>query len=423
MNTAQSSETPRERQNRLAREAYACRKSSFTAEQLDNQCARQREAYRVCTETESNEQANHRRKTRRSTYMHNAQQSHGTNAALIIKAHNEKQYSIPTASEIAVLMVGDGQETEPSNRDIVLYKQNDNVAQRAQNQKSTLTAWFEANCDQNICQIANDLTYSQFSHNAGERYYLCMLLNVVHGLLQDDLEWDQCLKEATEIKSGYQLRQFDDILYKLHHILHNPHHQLTQQEIETYTLHELEDILIQQGKSLKDFPDMPIPTTTYNFANRLLNEEINYNQAILCVFLDQNLPCLNEDQRHAESQSEFANWLLQVGKELIPEVQPDSGFIHLPSDIVIQSNTPQNLIKFVYSNLQAYVQDPTYFTERGILAPLNDDVDMLNTKILAQFSENEKTYYSADALDKNSKIYNAVHESLCSTEFLNSLKF
>ena len=34
---------------------------------------------------------------------------------VIIKAHNEHQYIPPSASEIAVLMVGDGQETEPSN--------------------------------------------------------------------------------------------------------------------------------------------------------------------------------------------------------------------------------------------------------------------------------------------------------------------
>ncbi|CAG8793390.1 19703_t:CDS:2, partial [Dentiscutata erythropus] len=84
------------------------------------------------------------------------------------------------------------------------------------------------------------------------------------------------------------------------------------------------------------------------------------------------------------AQSEFADWLLQVGEELIPEVQPD---------------------------------------KRGILAPLNDDIDMLNAKILAQFSESKKTYYSADMLDKNSEMYNTVHESLYSTEFFNSLNF
>ncbi|CAG8754315.1 12283_t:CDS:2, partial [Dentiscutata erythropus] len=72
-------------------------------------------------------------------------------------------------------------------------------------------------------------------------------------------------------------------------------HTVKVKEIETYTLHELEDILMQQGKLLKDFSDMPIPTTIYNLANCLLNEELNYNQAMLHVFLNQNLSCLNED--------------------------------------------------------------------------------------------------------------------------------
>ncbi|CAG8500652.1 21659_t:CDS:2 [Dentiscutata erythropus] len=43
---------------------------------------------------------------------------------VIIKAHNERQYVPLSASEIAVLMVGDCQEIELLNRDILLYKQN-----------------------------------------------------------------------------------------------------------------------------------------------------------------------------------------------------------------------------------------------------------------------------------------------------------
>ena len=41
---------------------------------------------------------------------------------VIMKTHNEYQYTTPTVSEVAVLMVGDGQEAEPSNRDIVIHK-------------------------------------------------------------------------------------------------------------------------------------------------------------------------------------------------------------------------------------------------------------------------------------------------------------
>ena len=121
-----------------------------------------------------------------------------------------------------------------------------------------LTAWFEAN---KTYSEARNLTYTEFSSKwvynnrikkwkprqrgntigrmyfvhpaAGERYYLRMILNVVcnatsfedlctvqgipyHsfkeacnalGLLQDDEEWNQCLKEAGQIEIGMQLRK------------------------------------------------------------------------------------------------------------------------------------------------------------------------------------------------------------------------
>ncbi|CAG8579417.1 11975_t:CDS:2, partial [Acaulospora morrowiae] len=44
---------------------------------------------------------------------------------VIIKARSEQQYTVPVASEIAILIVGDGQEFELSNRDIMLRIQGD----------------------------------------------------------------------------------------------------------------------------------------------------------------------------------------------------------------------------------------------------------------------------------------------------------
>ncbi|CAG8471814.1 19261_t:CDS:2 [Racocetra fulgida] len=71
---------------------------------------------------------------------------------------------------------------------------------------------------------------------------------------------------------------------------------LTQQDIENCSLHILDDILMQQSKTLKDFPKMPIPNIIHDFSNRLLNDELNYDQLKLCDFLEKNIPCLNEDQ-------------------------------------------------------------------------------------------------------------------------------
>ncbi|CAG8495048.1 11515_t:CDS:1 [Cetraspora pellucida] len=76
MNSAQAPETPRERRNRLARESYARQRSSLTFEQLERQRAQQCKTYRCHTETESNEQAEYRRKTQRATYTNHNNAAH-----------------------------------------------------------------------------------------------------------------------------------------------------------------------------------------------------------------------------------------------------------------------------------------------------------------------------------------------------------
>ncbi|XP_052209285.1 uncharacterized protein LOC127812795 [Diospyros lotus] len=144
------------------------------------------------------------------------------------------------------------------------------------------------------------------SPNCGERFYLRLLLtvvkgpksfrslrtvdNVVHdtfklacvarGLLEDDEEWIQCLKEAAVMKTGYQLRRLfniiltqcsplnpcalwnqfsthicDDLAHKIRTLfaISNP----TGAQIEDYGLHLLNQMLHESGKSLIDFPPMP----------------------------------------------------------------------------------------------------------------------------------------------------------------------
>ncbi|CAJ0641618.1 4542_t:CDS:2 [Entrophospora sp. SA101] len=133
----------------------------------------------------------------------------------------------------------------------------ENVVERANSEKTTLTAWFQANT---LYPEARELTYGNFptqwvynrqtnkwsprqhenvigrmyfvSPMAGKRYYLRILLNVVCGatsfenlhtvngvlyntfkeacailgLLQNGEEWDQCLAEAAQVQTGSQLR-------------------------------------------------------------------------------------------------------------------------------------------------------------------------------------------------------------------------
>ena len=120
---------------------------------------------------------------------------------------------------------------------------------------------------------------------------------VARGILEDNEEWIQCLDEASIIKTGYQLRRLFAIIltectptYPV--VLWNrfsmdicddlPHKirtsfgisSSTEDQIKDYGLYMLNLLLQESGKSLTDFPPMPLPVGNWNVVvgNRLLLE-------------------------------------------------------------------------------------------------------------------------------------------------------
>ena len=70
--------------------------------------------------------------------------------------------------------------------------------------------------------------------------------------------------------------------------------------IENEALDQLENYLHLNRKSLKDFPNMPLPSANIDYntqdLDRLICEERSYNTIQLKRELDQNISLLNEDQ-------------------------------------------------------------------------------------------------------------------------------
>uniref|UniRef100_A0A803N8I7 DNA helicase Pif1-like 2B domain-containing protein n=2 Tax=Chenopodium quinoa TaxID=63459 RepID=A0A803N8I7_CHEQI len=115
--------------------------------------------------------------------------------------------------------------------------------------------------------------------------------------------------------------------------------------------------------------------------------------------------------------AEFAAFLLRVGDGREPVVNED--MIKLPSSLCIPNgnqNLIDNLIHQVFPNLPEHEGDVTYMVERAIITPTNDEVDMLNEKILNDFVGGEKIYYSFDSVPED-------RQNLYQQEFLNSLSF
>src|SRR6266540_6398681 len=184
----------------------------------------------------------------------------------------------------------------------------------------------------------------------GERYYLQTLLTHVKGatsfddlksvnrhscrsfkeaciylgLLQDDAEWDACLRKASQLQTGQQLRHLfamillfcqpitpedlwnthksalcENILYRDHQLTQNQNNNVSN-SIENKALDQLENYLHLNGKLLKDFSNMPLPSANIDYntqdLDRLIREERSYNTIQLKRELDRNVLLLNEDQ-------------------------------------------------------------------------------------------------------------------------------
>jgi len=190
--------------------------------------------------------------------------------------------------------------------------------------------------------------------SAGERYYLRTLLYVVKephswedlrtvngitydtfkeacsalGLLDSDEEYEICLREAALMQTGRQLRHLFSIIL-LQCSPNNPrelwnsnfntlsddcHHRLqhlykiaepTNEQIQSFALRELDNILQQSGKCLSDF-HLPAPThdfhDTREHLSRRIAEEKSYDTEALKKVCEQNISSLNTDQRQAYDQ-------------------------------------------------------------------------------------------------------------------------
>ena len=142
------------------------------------------------------------------------------------------------------------------------------------------------------------------------------------GLLEDDGEWLQCLREAALMQTGSQLRNLfiiillhcapvrpghlweqtkmhlcDDLQYQLIHRLHMP--EPTEEQVYDYGLYLIQLNLRKNGKHLDDFADMPRPHMDWDIrvGNQLIAEQLNYDLDQLHQIVENGVPTLNDEQR------------------------------------------------------------------------------------------------------------------------------
>ncbi|XP_020102972.1 uncharacterized protein LOC109720334 [Ananas comosus] len=249
-----------------------------------------------------------------------------------------------------------------------------NVVNRPNIEKTMFTEWMHTNL---AYDDARQLTYAEFPTqwvwhstdkfwsrrkrgyhigriiyihpNAGELYFLRMLLNVVKGprsyveirtvngvtydtfrsacdafgLLGDDKEWREAFEEASHWSGSVELRQLfatlviycevadplklwdefwtlmaDDILYRLKRALGVVNLQIPQIELQNHVLFELEVLFNKNNCSLSQY-NLPIPNRSIfgELNNRLLAEELDYNRDELLQEYIGLFGGLNNEQR------------------------------------------------------------------------------------------------------------------------------
>ncbi|XP_071678981.1 uncharacterized protein [Lolium perenne] len=119
----------------------------------------------------------------------------------------------------------------------------------------------------------------------------------------------------------------------------------------------------------------------------------------------------------AHNDQWFADYLLRVGNGT--EETDEEGNIRLAEDICVPSTDNEvddleKLINHVFPALDHNMTDPGYMTSRAILSTKNDNVDIINLRMIDRFQGEEKIYHSFDSAEDDPHGY-------YSQEFLNDL--
>ncbi|KAJ1699041.1 hypothetical protein LUZ63_007553 [Rhynchospora breviuscula] len=330
-------------------------------------------------------------------------------------------YSYPSVERLPVHL--------PSQNNIVFsdFQELDEMANNDSFAFTKLIAWFELNKTDELArgltyiEIPSKFTWKQdektwaprqqnrkrlarmlFVHpNAGELYYLRMLLNIVRGptsfedirtvnnvlyatfqeacdalgLLDDDNEWLYTLQEAAITASARQVRKLfvdillysevtdpaelwdacwrlmgDDILYNIRSRYRIPQFNCSDAMLKDHILYELEDMLISRGSSLESVKlPHPVEQRLYEANNTLLAQQLSYNTVDLRERVPVLLNSLNSEQSHILHQILISVQNRQ-GRQFFVDGPGGTGKTHLWSALTAKLRSEGKIVLTVASS-------------------------------------------------------------------------
>ncbi|VFQ79105.1 unnamed protein product [Cuscuta campestris] len=140
---------------------------------------------------------------------------------------------------------------------------------------------------------------------------------------------------------------------------------LTDDEIQSHILCDLEDLLRSRGKSLRDYPNMPQANLQriWTSANRLIFDEMQYDRIALTIEHTRLLRSLNDEQR-------LAKWIESIGDGNAGDEHDGYAEVIIPDDMLLPSSEDPiaTIVNSTYPDFQKIANELSYLQERAILA-------------------------------------------------------
>ncbi|KAI9123500.1 hypothetical protein K1719_004800 [Acacia pycnantha] len=268
------------------------------------------------------------------------------------------------------------------------------------------------------------------------------------GLLDDDQEYISAIKEASIWASGHSLRKLfvsmllcfslqrldfvwketskllsEDVLYIHRNDPMSSSASISEYDKEQVTLKEIDSLLRQNGKSLLDFPTMPLPEELppIDVSNQLILQELNYDKHALQVEANNFQNSLNLEQK-------------QIFNNVMSCLQKDEGgflFVYgcggtgktfLWNALTSSLRAKGQIVLAVASSGIAATLLPSGRTahSRAILAPTIEMVNCINDHMCSMLPGETYEFLSCDSICESSEDSDTF-DNLYTTEFLNTI--
>nr|KAJ0211126.1 hypothetical protein LSAT_V11C400225350 [Lactuca sativa] len=105
----------------------------------------------------------------------------------------------------------------------------------------------------------------------------------------------------------------------------------------------------------------------------------------------------NNDFKETKS---FAEWILKIGEGTISGPNDGEVEVEFPKDFIVPSigDHIHSIVSTLYSSFQNHLDDPSYFQDKTILVPTNEEVGAINDYMLELMKDEGKMYRSSDSV-------------------------